>query len=1107
MKPATIRKIFLLGTVSLALLFISCENFLKAKDTANQIKDAIEIANSNPTTIYIEAEKDSGTVTPAQVRVKKHESFEMKFTPSDSWKFIGWEVLDRTSLEPVTDVVKFDDATKLEVKASLAKSADNLLIRPKCLLLPAVSSSTPGASQVSYANTPIKITFNMPMEDETVSSADSLFKYGPQNIYISSGSAYMAEYFEVPRFNSDKTVLTLTPKASELQNFIIKENKPFIDIQISFGEKIIVKNGENELPMANTAREITARYRKDTESTPPEKYAFYAAASSDSTHFTQAALSTFGDTQILQNRTDGKIYIYGRYYDADSGVNSIAITEKHTNARDGSPAPLLQDTAYYTAANSNLTDDGNGTSTFGIEYDLKSDDGAILITVTVYDGCDNPAPDQTFTVIKDSGIDLSGVELWNFKNPIDSVNYFTYEGTGDGTKIQYDDWSSIVRSVKLNPIHRQIYKDSYVSETELEEVSLTYNSTTYEMTFNTVSNLWKLTIPEETDISGLRMTLTVEDNIGHKATKEFSFPDIPEILDIAQNPTRSYEYTAYISSNFNFSRIATAFDKRFSRTENGPTATSEDLNGGYPEFRSCSMSNPDSMAVTLRGAVPDGYIANSIHFYAIYSNYRIFLVKDQLAGLMTEEITITEGKSIDDTLPAVKISEATESVSADGNYLNIHIQMDTSTNPWETYKTIFVQFGSKVSTLSPSYTFFVNKNSNSFDIAIPYKSKVYNSTPFIKLCGLTDTNTSPDYTYNESEVAGWYQLEKPYTNPQKFEKIKPTIISDIDKHTADGIASISAIYSTSGFNIPERYDYMMPAIADDQESGLKTIIINANNCIWTYSVNDFYSLGSNHINFIDGGEPYDGGAGFKLPLIWDADKEYNALTITYYDAYNNCSVWNGNFIAAKIPSFSRQSNGTFKSEETTEALYQSVLGISQLNTSTYKWSKYSELTTTPTESTGPNNGKIYTYSSVSLPSNTFVKIIATAALEDDPMTKNFGNSSPTYYYTGATKNSGDYDYIIKNGSSKTSVLIASDAPTFVHTLVTKYPMSECQNWSVERWEHNHKHIGDKQISFTAENTTAKKYTIPVSQMDDGDCYVVIAHFADGTSAISEVMQN
>lgn len=302
MKSVAIKKSFLLGTVSLALLFTSCENFLKAHDTAEQIKEAIEIANSNPTTIYIEAEKDSGTVTPAQVRVKKHETFEMKFTPADNWKFIGWEVLDSKTNKAVTDAVNFDDATKLEAKARLLKPVDNLVIKAKCLLLPAVISSTPSTTQAAFANTPITINFNMPMEDQAVTSAASLFKYGSQNVYISFGSVDMSDYFEEPIFNATKTVLTIIPKAGALRSFIETLNKPFIDIQVSFGSNIQVKNGDTNLSLDKDLPEIIVRYKKDVEQTPPEKYEFYAAESStSSTHFTQAALSTFTNTQILQN--------------------------------------------------------------------------------------------------------------------------------------------------------------------------------------------------------------------------------------------------------------------------------------------------------------------------------------------------------------------------------------------------------------------------------------------------------------------------------------------------------------------------------------------------------------------------------------------------------------------------------------------------------------------------------------------------------------------------------------------------------------------------------------------------------------------------------------
>ena len=117
----TSKKSLLAGAlIFIAALFLtSCENFLKGASIRKDLEEALEIANANPVTIYVEAEEGSGTVTPTQLRLKKKETFELRYKMNDSWRFIKWEVRDRYTKEPVPDAISFYDETAFETKATL----------------------------------------------------------------------------------------------------------------------------------------------------------------------------------------------------------------------------------------------------------------------------------------------------------------------------------------------------------------------------------------------------------------------------------------------------------------------------------------------------------------------------------------------------------------------------------------------------------------------------------------------------------------------------------------------------------------------------------------------------------------------------------------------------------------------------------------------------------------------------------------------------------------------------------------------------------------------------------------------------------------------------
>ncbi len=116
----------------------------------------------------------------------------------------------------------------------------------------------------------------------------------------------------------------------------------------------------------------------------------------------------------------------------------------------------------------------------------------------------------------------------------------------------------------------------------------------------------------------------------------------------------------------------------------------------------------------------------------------------------------------------------------------------------------------------------------------------------------------------------------------------------------------------------------------------------------------------------------------------------------------------------------------------------------------------------------------------------------------------YNYSNPMYYYNGAAAaGSSENNFIIPNGSSKEKVVIGSDYPVFVHTVVTSRPLKECKTWDYPEWEYFNEYVGEKVLH--CETSSPKVYTIPLGEIDRGKYYVVIAHYADGDVLMSDIM--
>ena len=330
-------------------MLTSCENFLKATQIKSEIEEAIEIANSSPVTYYVIADNNSGTVTPTQLRLKKKETFDVMFIPADGYQFVCWEVLDRTTNEPVTDSIKFNEPEKLETKGSVLEAKENLVIHPKCRLVPKVSSITPifesyGCNQ----DTTIVVKFNKPMDPATFGDFSCVtITCSEMPLYTST---LENAYFQKPDFSPDNTELLIPTVKGK---FILPESstKSLLDINLDI-DLSEVKDMDGNSISENVSYTYRINKNKDGDAPRVMKLNLFKPIMNKSdetgeyTLLSDKPISEFSNSDnydentYVQNHVGSKIYFDTTVIDDDSGFMQLTIEETLKATVDAASASL-----------------------------------------------------------------------------------------------------------------------------------------------------------------------------------------------------------------------------------------------------------------------------------------------------------------------------------------------------------------------------------------------------------------------------------------------------------------------------------------------------------------------------------------------------------------------------------------------------------------------------------------------------------------------------------------------------------------------------------------------------------------------------------------------
>ncbi len=1045
------------------------------------ISEEIALANAQECVLSVDQNSQAGYFLPAgtERRCRIGSSIPLKFITDKDWFiFEGIEAVSsidnsvsRNDCVKITANLEETDSHNREYvyNVKLLKGADDILLRPYGLEYPRLVSYSPASSsKLNYANTPIVLTFNM------ASDKTSLFN----NMSIRSGGTDLKSAFDFI-YDSSARQLTLKPN-SAFYAFLSSIQEASADVEIYLYDRISVNriSSGQTYNLSFVKTDFTVNYKNDVDNTAPVIYESFASRK----EITLSSADLFEDADTLQagtfdlsydgfspetvfrNRCNGTLYIYGSCSDEGSGIKVVSVSEclvNYVNAEE-----VEDDRREYfekeyllteNEADIEYTEGNDGTVRFCVKHQIQSqDDGAFLLNVSVKDVSGNKSAERVYTVIKKSFIDtrMGDVSMWNggFDDSGENDPGYFLGGKYKTEKVfeEKDTYNSLIKT---------LYFTAYISD---------WNFDADEAMLGLYGNYF---LPRDS------ITLQCEyvNSEGKKVIQDFE----PYKTDFSEdNGYWKLDLNVEKIAGLSFTLIAedgfgNRCETQYSVPDNtGVTYTLDTASAGYTvNYMSSHEVQPEN---ALQFALDSSDNISTAKYYPYMKSngkpvitagkkYRMaprygingaFIFTEIIDGLEVKVPDSTQKPAAPSVISGPEVYAS--SMHEDGiGFLAIRLEVDHSV--WENYDAVYADF------TYPYYT----------------SSGLQNSTRRVYL-------KNGEYTLNSGSILTRGMFCS--SSSCRVYGIKNNIESSARIFSIPKVTDLAldnnGPESEREWHPDEEY---VDIIIKDYESGVEETVlyINGKEYRFTERLRLYYwQIIENDIESLY----YTG---------WSVDRAGNKGELSY----------SGKITSEPIDSLVKSGSYwnvsyTTPADHSSSSNSQRYLRIDSMSTAGATWSLYNKFTQYPVKTYEEEDEyrnitkRIWTYKNVTLPANSFVKFITGGG---------DSRSYPSYFYTG-TKGSGNYDLLMANGSSKTSVAVSSDAPVFVHTLVTSKDYESCKNWTEYEWEFHKKSVGDTFLSFSSSNSNPQKYTIPVDEIESGECYCVIAHFSDGSTVMSDVMQ-
>lgn len=1056
------------------------------------------------------------------------ETINLEYLLPADYKFLGWKLVPYSSAYTVspTDYVskgsitvkkdgetyftlQINDSNPTKATATCSygtisgSSSYGLTIMAKDTVIPKVISFSP----VSYnelgerCDSPIQITFNKPVDKNTVTFSST----GSIQIMDSDETRHLESYFNTPTWSDNK--LTINPKF-EIKNLFKTEDETIkLKVKINYTN---IKDSDGNAMMVDPSWIYRINHSMETDA-PIVSMTLYKpqynpteVSGSYNSVPTGAIIGSTNSTQWAARQIKNKIYFDATASDSGSGYKQLTLKETYIRTTEGTSQSIVYPVTTYTS------------SSFTKQpYNLQSElDGIIQLDFIFEDRAGNKNT-KTYYVVRDTSIEATVVltpAAVTFTTTTEAN--IAEQGSYSGQNINSQMGASVGAYKKLSDIAKANLESHIPNASKMITETLDF-SNSKDSIYNSSYAKFDATYEVKYGYS--------ETSITNNATKQ-SQTKYTFTRDVTKDCF--VKITAYDAVG-NSDSIMRVFPKQVSIV-NMPLVSSSPYT-----YYNMVVSNMDYMD-SLAG-----------RYSALDAKYLfIFKFKPKGSSSFSSDVKFAppaQGKSYDDG--------TVYSSAGSDFYLSNQSFTDATLTPDGTYYIYvlpYLRYSERnyYGAASEPYIFYHNVTSPSSSATPTFGTYTANIASAVASTGVRNVSVTTGFTRTTGFTYG-VRYNKTGTTDYKYADFNFTVPSgasyELYLYAKNNTTNQISVGSTKR-TIDATYDNVPPIVKNATGN---TIMVSPNQII----TNNVY--------------PYDEGVG----LITDAStglSKFNYYLIKKNDDYTYSKIERSD-LEGLTPRSATVSDGVIQldfdcfiegtyiivfdleDKNGNKGLYSYTInnhvspGVQKLNLSTS--STYCHITGSVT-SQGYNLNANYMYYLTdgkwkyhtrdpfySIPnSNTFLKFFKAGS-----RTISTGvNSAPGYSLCGFIST----DYMRKWKSAGTppeclnkamlpaygnAFVINYDAPCLVHTMI--YPTDRVADFeatitktmstsSVDRetaaaavWASKGMERGLRLVNtqWYDENKTST-YSAPLDEIPSGYSYVVITHFADGSTAMSDVRQ-